>query len=79
MVLGASARSLSIVRAVIGLAHGLNVPVLAEGVETNEQLAILMRERCDDMQGYLIGRPHKAELYAEHMKADGGSRLKTAI
>ncbi|WOH64437.1 putative bifunctional diguanylate cyclase/phosphodiesterase [Bradyrhizobium sp. BWA-3-5] len=77
--LGASARSLSIVRAVIGLAHGLNVPVLAEGVETNEQLAILMRERCDDMQGYLIGRPHKAELYAEHMKADGGSRLKTAI
>ena len=76
--LGSSARSLSIVRAVIGLAHGLNVPVLAEGVETNEQLAILMRERCDDMQGYLIGRPHRAELYAEHMKADAGSLLKTA-
>ena len=76
--LGSSARSLSIVRAVIGLAHGLNVPVLAEGVETNEQLAILMRERCDDMQGYLIGRPHKPELYAEHMKASPGALLKTA-
>lgn len=76
--LGSSARSLSIVRAVIGLAHGLNVPVLAEGVETNEQLAILMRERCDDMQGYLIGRPQRAELYAEHMKANPGSLLMTA-
>ena len=73
-----SARSLSIVRAVIGLAHGLNVPVLAEGVETNEQLAILMRERCDDMQGYLIGRPHRPELYAEHMKPSPGALLKTA-
>jgi hypothetical protein len=30
------------------------------------------------MQGYLIGRPHRAELYAEHMKAEGGSLLKTA-
>jgi diguanylate cyclase (GGDEF)-like protein/PAS domain S-box-containing protein len=76
MSLGSSARSLAIVRAVIGLAHGFNVPVLAEGVETSEQLAILMRERCDDVQGYLIGRPHKAEMYGEHMRA--GARLKTA-
>jgi diguanylate cyclase (GGDEF)-like protein len=76
--LGSSARSLAIVRAVIGLAHGFNVPVLAEGVETNDQLSILMRERCDDLQGYLIGRPHKAELYAEYMKADARDRLKTA-
>jgi EAL domain-containing protein (putative c-di-GMP-specific phosphodiesterase class I) len=76
--LGSSARSLAIVRAVIGLAHGFNVPVLAEGVETNEQLAILMRERCDDVQGYLIGRPHKPELYGEYMKAGADGRLKTA-
>lgn len=76
--LGSSARSLAIVRAVIGLAHGFDVPVLAEGVETNEQLAILMRERCDDVQGYLIGRPHRAELYGEYMKANAGVRLKTA-
>jgi len=68
--LGSSARSLAIVRAVIGLSHGFNVPVLAEGVETSEQLAILMRERCDDLQGYLIGRPRKPELYREYTKAD---------
>ncbi|WOH53997.1 bifunctional diguanylate cyclase/phosphodiesterase [Bradyrhizobium sp. sBnM-33] len=78
MSLGSSAPSLAIVRAVIGLAHGFNVPVLAEGVETNEQLSILTRERCDDMQGYLIGRPHRAELYADHMKAGAGPLLKTA-
>jgi diguanylate cyclase (GGDEF)-like protein/PAS domain S-box-containing protein len=76
--LGSSGRSLAIVRAVIGLAHGFNVPVLAEGVETNEQLSILMRERCDDLQGYLIGRPRRAELYGEYMKASAGVRLKTA-
>ena len=76
--LGSSARSLAIVRAVIGLAHGFDVPVLAEGVETNEQLSILMRERCDDMQGYLIGRPQNPELYSGQMKASANLCLKTA-
>jgi EAL domain-containing protein (putative c-di-GMP-specific phosphodiesterase class I) len=58
-------RSLAIVRAVIGLAHGLGLPVLAEGVETNEQLRTLLLEGCDEMQGYLIGRPRPIEHYAD--------------
>ena len=44
----------------------------------SERLAILMRERCDDLQGYLIGRPHRPELYREYMKAGADGRLKTA-
>ncbi|TFV41378.1 EAL domain-containing protein [Bradyrhizobium niftali] len=55
--LGQSERGLAIVRAVIGLAHGLGVPVLAEGIETDAQMSLLLYEGCDEMQGYFIGRP----------------------
>jgi diguanylate cyclase (GGDEF)-like protein/PAS domain S-box-containing protein len=58
-------QSQSIVRGVISLAQGLNLPVLAEGVETKEQLAFLAREGCNEVQGYLIGHPYPIEKYAE--------------
>ena len=57
-------QSATIIRAVIGLARGLELPVLAEGVETKEQLAFLAKESCDEVQGYLIGRPLPIEDYA---------------
>jgi diguanylate cyclase (GGDEF)-like protein len=57
-------QSQAIIRAVIGLAHGLALPVVAEGVETEEQLAFLKLEHCDEVQGYLIGRPLPIENYA---------------
>jgi diguanylate cyclase (GGDEF)-like protein/PAS domain S-box-containing protein len=47
----------AIVRTVIAMAHGLNMTVVAEGVENDEQLAFLHRRRCDVAQGYLFGRP----------------------
>ncbi|MFZ3361199.1 MAG: EAL domain-containing protein [Xanthobacteraceae bacterium] len=57
-------QSAAIIRAVIGLGRGLKLPVVAEGVETKEQLAFLKRELCDEVQGYLIGRPAPITQYS---------------
>jgi|SRR5579883_1356067 len=66
--------SIAIVRAVIGLAHGLRLPVVAEGVETAEQRDMLIREGCDELQGFFIGRPLPIERYAELV----GTRMRIA-
>jgi len=58
-------QSATIVRAVVGLARGLKMPVLAEGVETEHQFEFLAAEGCDELQGYLIGRPQPIAAYAE--------------
>jgi diguanylate cyclase len=65
--LGHSQQAATIVRAVIALGHGLDLPVLAEGVETQEQLKFLAGESCDEVQGYLIGRPKPIAEYAERV------------
>ncbi len=57
-------QSAAIIRAVIGLGRGLNLPVVAEGVETKEQLAFLKREACNEVQGYLVGRPAPIVQYS---------------
>ena len=55
--LGEAEDATMIVRTIIGLAHNLGLSVVAEGVETREQLKILRDLQCDQIQGYLIGRP----------------------
>ncbi|WP_164738504.1 putative bifunctional diguanylate cyclase/phosphodiesterase [Aquabacter cavernae] len=49
--------SRSIVEAIISLAHALDLKVVAEGVETQEQAAVLRALSCDEVQGFLFGRP----------------------
>jgi EAL domain-containing protein (putative c-di-GMP-specific phosphodiesterase class I) len=53
----------AIIQAILGLGRALKLPVLAEGVETSEQLAFLAAEGCAEVQGYLIGRPQPIAYY----------------
>ena len=52
--------SIAIVRAVIGLSNSLGMTVVAEGVEKEEQAALLTREACTELQGYLFSEPLRA-------------------
>jgi diguanylate cyclase (GGDEF)-like protein/PAS domain S-box-containing protein len=69
-------QSAAIVRAVIGLAHGLNLPVLAEGVETRDQLEFLAAESCNEVQGFLMGRPHPILEYSELVGRQDAAEVK---
>lgn len=60
-----SHHSRAIVRAVIGLGKSLNLPVLAEGIETEAQHALVCQLGCDEVQGYLTGRPLPIAHYAD--------------
>jgi len=53
----------NIVKAIITLAHNLGLGVIAEGVETKEQLELLKSYHCDEIQGYLISKPISAEKF----------------
>src|SRR4051794_1848732 len=70
----------SIVLAIIALAQGLKLKVVAEGVETNAQLYFLLRNGCDEMQGFLFSPPVTAERFEELVMlervAKGPGRLR---
>jgi EAL domain-containing protein (putative c-di-GMP-specific phosphodiesterase class I) len=74
-----SPQSAAIIRAVIGLGRGLNLPVVAEGVETNDQLAFLTREACQEVQGFLVGRPGPIDDYAGLVGRPPNREKKSAL
>ena len=55
--IGSSADDEAIVKSIITLAHALKLHVIAEGVETAEQLAFLAQHDCDEFQGFYFSRP----------------------
>ncbi len=62
----------TIVRAVLGLGKGLGLPVIAEGVETDEELRFLQEESCDEVQGYLLGRPASIDSFRQYTHLEAG-------
>ena len=63
--IGRTEQATTIIRAVIGLCRGLGIPVIAEGVETEEQRSFLAQEHCPEIQGYIIGRPAPIQVYSK--------------
>lgn len=68
----------AIVRAIIQMAHSLQLATIAEGVEQQIQLDALKAFGCDEIQGYLISRPRSAEDFAEFLRS-GRVEGKTAV
>ena len=62
-----SERSRAVVESIISMGHALRLRVVGEGVETNEELEILARLGCDEVQGYLISRPQPAADITEFL------------
>lgn len=65
-----NAHARAIIRAVVGLGKALNLPVVAEGVEYKGQLDALRQETCEEVQGFLTGRPQPIEAFEPYLMSD---------
>ncbi|MFC0676547.1 EAL domain-containing protein [Lysobacter korlensis] len=71
--LGVDDDDAAICQSIIGLAHSLDIRTVAEGIETEQQLAWLQARGCDELQGYLLGRPQPFETVLALLRRSHGS------
>ncbi len=69
--LGADPSALPIVQAILAMGRSLNLGVIAEGVETEQQMRILRDHQCDEVQGFLLGRPIPSRDVCRYFDASG--------
>ena len=71
-------RGLTLVSVIINLAHALKLKVVAEGVETDAQLLKLRQLNCDEMQGYLFGKPVPVDVFEKkYLMAPGTMQVRS--
>jgi diguanylate cyclase (GGDEF)-like protein len=71
--MGGNPQAVEIVRAILGLGRNLRFNVIAEGVETEEHVRFLRDEGCQEMQGFLIGRPISSDdVWEQIQESDAG-------
>ncbi|WP_310351636.1 EAL domain-containing protein [Methylobacterium sp. BE186] len=75
----ANEQTAAIVRSVLGLGRGLGLPVLAEGVETEAELRFLEAEKCEAVQGFLMGRPAAIGQFARHTHGPDAAEEHTIL
>ena len=74
--LGENDEDAAIIRAIITMAHNLGMTVVAEGIESGNHLAHLIRERCDYVQGYYLSRPLAADAMAQLLRTQSDTLPK---
>ena len=77
--LSEGSKDVAITQAIIAMAHGLGLTVIAEGVESPEQLSILREQGCDEVQGFLIGRPLPSDQFAALLERPTDGAAETAV
>jgi EAL domain-containing protein (putative c-di-GMP-specific phosphodiesterase class I) len=76
---GTDTNAAAVVRTIIAMSHGLSIKVVAEGVETEEQLRFLLRKRCDEAQGNFIAKPVAADKFCELVRTyNAGTQFRPA-
>lgn len=71
--------SANVVRAMIYLAHGLELKVVAEGVETEEQKAFLIENRCDHLQGFFYSEPLSFDDFTRLLNSEGATSRRSYL